>query len=63
MWIIRRKDPPAWEGAKTFWITVAKRETEQEAKNARDAFKKISKTGTLFWIGEEKENEQSTNAR
>jgi DNA polymerase beta thumb len=27
MFIVRRKDPPVYEGAKTFWITVAKRKT------------------------------------
>ena len=55
MFIIRRKDVPVYEGAKTFWITVGKRNTEQDEKKLVDTLKRISKKGTGFWYGEEKE--------
>ena len=55
--IIRRKDPPIYEGAKTFWQTVGRRKTEEEAKQLIVTLKKISKKGTAFWYGEEKEEE------
>lgn len=56
MFIVRRKDPPVYEGAKTFWITVARRKTLKEVQEAKEVFRKISKPGTKFWCGEEKEN-------
>jgi hypothetical protein len=59
--VVRRKDPPAYEGAKTFWQTVATRKTLAEANKAKDALKKISKPGTVFWAGEEKEYETRTH--
>jgi hypothetical protein len=59
--IIRRKDPPVYEGAKTFWITVGHRDTEEEAKKLIATLKKISKKGTAFWQGEERK-EESNNA-
>ena len=58
--IIRRKDPPVYESAKTFWITVGHRETEEEAKQLITTLKKISKKGTAFWYGDE-EKELNSN--
>jgi hypothetical protein len=58
--IIRRKDPPVYEGAKTFWITVGHRETEEEAKQLIATLKKISKAGTAFWYGEEEKKDEAT---
>lgn len=59
--IVRRKDPPVYEGAKTFWITVGHRETEEEAKQLIVTLRKISKKGTAFWSGnEEKEDSHET---
>lgn len=59
-YIVRRKDVPVYEGAKTFWITVGKRNTKSEAKQLIDTLKKISKKGTAFWYGEEKEFNETT---
>lgn len=57
MFIVRRKDPPAYDGVKTFWITVGHRDTEEAAKQLITTLKKYSKKGTSFWYGEEeKEN-------
>lgn len=53
--IIRRKDPPVYEGAKTFWITVGHRDTFVEADDLIKTLKKISKPGTAYWRGEEQE--------
>ena len=52
-YIIRRKDIPAYEGAKTFWQTVARRTSEEEAKQLIKTLKAISKKGTAFWFGDE----------
>ena len=56
--VIRRKDVPVYEGAKTFWQTVAHRKTAKEARENMAALRKFSKTGTRFWYGEEKEFNQ-----
>ena len=58
--IIRRKDVPAYEGARTFWITVGKREIAFEAMQLIKALKLISKQGTKFWYGDES-NETDRN--
>jgi hypothetical protein len=57
--IVRRKDPPVYEGAKTFWITVGHRDTEEEAKQLKATLKKFSKPGTAFWYGEENKEEKN----
>ena len=60
--IVRRKDPPIYEGAKTFWITVGHRATEEEAKQLIATLKKISKKGTAFWYCNENIDEENRNA-
>jgi len=56
--IIRRKDVPIYEGAKTFWQTVAHCKTAKEARENMAALKKFSKAGTGWWCGKEKEFNQ-----
>lgn len=58
--IIRRKDVPAYEGGRTFWITVGRRETDFEARKLINTLKLISKPGTKFWYGDES-NETDRN--
>jgi hypothetical protein len=60
MFIIRRKDPPAYAGAKTWWQTVAHRDTLREAQEAMQTLKRFAKPGTGWWCGEEKENPEET---
>lgn len=59
--IIRRKDPPAYEGAKTYWQTVGHRDKPEEAKELIATLKKISKKGTAFWWGDEEKQKESNN--
>ena len=61
--IVRRKDPPIYEGAETFWITVGRRDTSGEAEKLVTTLKKISKKGTAFWYGEEKKEEGDNEQR
>jgi len=51
--IVRRKDPPAYPGAKTYWETLARRTTLEEAKKAMAILKSYTKDNTVWWCGEE----------
>ena len=52
--IVRRKDPPAWEGAlQKPWQTVARRGTLKEAQQAMVTLRKLSNSKTGWWCGEE----------
>lgn len=58
-YIVRRKDPPPWEGGpEQKWQTVAHRKTLKEAQQAMKALKAISKPGTAYWCGEETKDEE-----
>lgn len=60
MFIIRRLDPPHWEGAKQYWQTVARRDTRTEAEEIARVLDRFSKPGTKFWVGEENETPKET---
>ena len=61
MFIVRRKDPSAYQGAETpGWQTVARRPTREEAERAMRMLKAITKKpGVHWWVGEELDPLQS----
>ena len=57
--IVRRKDPPTYPGAKTWWQTVAHRDTREEAEVAKELLKRLAKPGTGWWVGEENQEPEN----
>ena len=53
MFIVRRKDPPAYEGVATYWQTVARRKTLSDARAAMSILRGLAKSNVAWWCGEE----------
>lgn len=55
MYIVRRLDPPHFEGSKQYWQTVGRRPLREQAEELAHTLKRFSKPGTRYWVGEETE--------